>query len=234
MHQPIPSALLDNTRAVVPSDAPDASMVILGQHNRRLFRIARSILGNSEEAEEVVQDAYVNALSNLATLRDHSSLEGWLARITVNKALARLRRRRSTIPLDDIADRTADDTASSTILLSPFGRQNPEDAAVQGEVRAILEQAIDSLPTHFRMVFVACEIEEMSIEEAAEALSLYQVTVRTRLYRARRLLRRTLAAEFITELASAFPCAGSRCERITARVLARLAALALIPSPPAL
>ena len=221
----LPPAMLPAEASLAPreSEAPPLA-AFLGHYNRRLYRVARSILRNSEEAEDAVQDAYVHALSNLAALRDHANLEGWLVRITVNEALTRLRRRRSPLPLAEIAERLADDTAAATILLSPFGRQNPEEATVQSEVRSILEQAIDHLPTHFRMVFVACEIEGMSVAETAEALGLYQVTVKTRLYRARRLLRRNLDARFISALSSAFPCAGRRCERITAGVLARLAA----------
>jgi RNA polymerase sigma-70 factor (ECF subfamily) len=198
---------------------------LLAAHNRRLFRLARSILGNADEAEDVVQDAYVQALSHLPALREEKSLGAWLSRITVNEALAHLRRRRAEIPLSVISERPPDTLVEATILLSPFGRRNPEDGMVQREVRALVEQAIDTLPAHFRTVLVACDVEGMSAAEAADALGLYQVTVKTRLFRARRLLRQRLDGELIIALSSAFACAGARCERITAGVLARLARL---------
>jgi RNA polymerase sigma-70 factor (ECF subfamily) len=198
---------------------------LLAAHNRRLFRLARSILGNAEEAEDVVQDAYVQALSHLPALREEKSLGAWLSRITVNEALAHVRRRRAEVPLSVISDRPPDTFVEAAVLLSPFGRRNPEEGMVQREVRALMEQAIDTLPAHFRTVLVACDVEGMSTAEAADALGLYQVTVKTRLFRARRLLRQRLDGELIIALSSAFACAGARCERITAGVLSRLARL---------
>lgn len=196
--------------------------VISQQYNRRLFRLARSILGDAAEAEDTVQDAYVRALRSLAAVEEPQHLGAWLSRITVNEALGRLRRRRASVPLDDIADAVPDASVQSTFLLSPFGRVNPEDAAMQTEVRKLLERAIDTLPLHFRTVFVACEIEQMSVAEAAAALEINPVTVKTRLFRARRLLRHSLGAQFMAVLPSAFPCAGARCERITSGVLGRI------------
>lgn len=211
-------------------DAPkaDAAAAIVGplltRYNRRLFRLARGILANSEEAEDVVQEAYVRALSNLDQLRDRASLGAWLARITVNEALARRRSRHESVPLEEISERAVVGAAGGTVIVGPFGRRTPEEKAVQGEIKGLLEHAIDALPMHFRSVFVACDIEGLSAAEAAAALGLYQVTVKTRLFRARRLLRRKLDTSLIAALADAFPCAGARCERITAGVLARLAA----------
>lgn len=214
----------------------DAAAAIVGplltRYNRRLFRLARGILANSEEAEDAVQEAYVRALSNLDQLRDRASLGAWLARITVNEALARRRRRHDNVPLEEVSERAAVGATEGTVIVGPFGRRNPEEKAVQGEIRGLLEHAIDALPMHFRSVFVACDIEGLSAAEAAAALGLYQVTVKTRLFRARRLLRRKLDASLIAALAGAFPCAGARCERITAGVLARLAAGHHLPAPP--
>lgn len=207
----------------------DAAMAIvaplLTQHNQRLFRLARAILGNSDEAEDVVQEAYVNALSNLGQLRDHSSLGAWLVRITVNEAIAHRRRRRPNLPLDEIAETAPDDLTAGTVVIGPFPRRNPEEKAVRREARTLLEQAIDTLPAPFREVFVACDVEGLTAAEAASALDLYQVTVKTRLFRARRLLRRQLDESLISAVSTAFPCAGARCQRITSGVLARLAAL---------
>lgn len=224
MHQPATIELKARSteRSLSEADIVHRFAVVSQQQNRRLYRLARGILGDSAEAEDAVQDAYVRALGHLSELDDPESLGAWLARITVNEALGRLRRRRHGIPLDEIVDSISVDAGSATKLLSPFGRENPEVAAMHAELQALLERTIDHLPIHFRVVFIACEIEEMSVAEAAAALGLYPITVKTRLYRARRLLRRALGAEVVAALPEAFPCAGERCERITAGVLARI------------
>lgn len=230
MPVPVPLARPRSPVLAGPGCPPDVT-AILQRNNQRLFRIARSVLKDPAEAEEAVQDAYVRALSNLDGLREQASLGAWLARITLNEALGRLRRRRVSVPLAEIAENIPDDTAAATVLLSPFGRRNPEQATMRREVREILERAVDALPTHFRIVFVACDIEKMPIAEAADLLGLYQVTVKTRLFRARRLLRRNLDADLIDALAAAFPCAGRRCERIAEAVLARIPRSALLRAP---
>lgn len=222
------SAVLKPARACSACDpngsCPPALAAILRQHNRRLYRIARSVLHDPAEAEDVVQDAYVRALSSLDALRDPTSMGAWLARITLNEALTRLRRRRDAAPLEEIAEAGLDTTASASVLMSPFGRNDPEQMMARRELGELLERAIDRLPEHFRIVFVACDVEQMPLTEVASLLGLYQVTVKTRLFRARRLLRRYLDSDMIGAMASAFPCAGRRCERITQAVLARLPA----------
>lgn len=212
--------------ASVPRQPDRAAWIaaIVRQHNRRLFRVARSILKDDAEAEEVVQDTYVRAFTHLDALRDRASLPGWLVRIAMNEALGRLRRRRVTLPLEEIADRPAGDGIAAIGLPGLFGQQNPEDAAMQAELRRVLERTIDALPAHFRMVLVACDVEQMEPDAAAEALGLRAVTVRTRLFRARRQLRRALGKEFAAALPAAYPCAGARCDRIVQAVLNRLAA----------
>ncbi|MGH7103151.1 MAG: RNA polymerase sigma factor [Acetobacteraceae bacterium] len=209
-------------------DQSDVSRIIgpvLQRYNRRLFRIARSILRDDAEAEDAVQESYVRALVSLDDLKDAERAGAWLARITVNECLQRLRRRRESIPLTAISETMADEACTVSLCVSPSGGRNPEDAAMQQEARALIEQAIDQLPVHFRTVFVACEIEQMPLAEAAAALGLHPVTVKTRLFRARRLLRRVLSVELLHALPSAYPCAGERCERITASVVARVAAI---------
>lgn len=224
MYQPdvAERATVGETGAAWKADTARQFAAISQRYNRRLFRLARSILGDEAEAEDAVQEAYVRALGGLATLADPARIGAWLARITVNEALGRLRRRRTSVPLEDIADALPDVSTRSTFLLSPFGRVNPEDAAMQTEVKKLLERAVDALPLHFRTVFVACEIEQMSVAEAAAALAINPVTVKTRLFRARRQLKRALGAQFMAGLPAAFPCAGARCDRITSGVLARI------------
>ena len=196
---------------------------IVRQHNQRLFRVARSILKDDTEAEEVMQDTYVRAFTHLDTMRDPVSLPGWLVRIAMNEALTRLRRRRDTVPLDEITDLPSGTGLAAIRMPGLFGQRSPELAAMQAELRRVLERAIDVLPAHFRMVLVACDVEQMTLEAASEALGLHAVTVRTRLFRARRQLRRALGAEFAAALPAAYPFGGPRCDRIVQAVLRRLA-----------
>jgi RNA polymerase sigma-70 factor, ECF subfamily len=211
--------------ALARQGSEQAYAAIIRRHNGRLFRIARSILRNDAEAEDAVQDAYVRAFLNIGDLRDPGSLSGWLGRITANEALGRLRGRRRTVTLDEIAnmDPLSDDIGPATVGAEP--PRDPETAVARKEVGTILESAIDRLPTHFRMVLVACAIEQMSVEDAASCFSLPVNTVKTRLHRARRLLRQSLGAEFAAALPDLFSFGGARCDRITARVLARLASI---------
>jgi RNA polymerase sigma-70 factor, ECF subfamily len=206
-----------------------AFRVIMQRHNRRLYRCARSIVRDDSEAEDIVQEAYVNAFNSLASFRGTSSLATWLTRITLNEALARVRRRRPTVPLAAL-ERPERDNAQ--IIQFPLMGTNPdpERTAAQREIRRLIERAIDDLPEPFRIVFVMREIEEMSVEEAANFLGLRQATVKTRLYRARRLLRKALNAQLATALADAFPFDGMRCARMSDAVLQRLG---LSPSPAA-
>jgi RNA polymerase sigma-70 factor (ECF subfamily) len=208
-----------------------AYAAIMRRHNGRLFRIARSILKNDAEAEDAVQDAYVRAFLNLGELRDPASLAAWLGRITANEALGRLRTRRPTVALDEIENMSPHDDALWPGAFDPMPHDDPEATVTHKEIGAILEAAIDKLPTHFRMVLVACAIEQMSVEEAASCFSLPLNTVKTRLHRARRLLRQSLGAEFAAALPDLFSFGGAHCDRITARVLARLASISQHPSP---
>jgi RNA polymerase sigma-70 factor (ECF subfamily) len=209
-----------------------AYAAIMRRHNGRLFRIARSILRNDAEAEDAVQDAYVRAFLNLKELRDPSSLGAWLGRITANEALGRLRTRRPMVALDEIENKSLYDDGVWEGAFRPAPHDDPEAAATHKELGAILEAAIDRLPTHFRMVLVACAIEQMSVEEAASCFDLPLNTVKTRLHRARRLLRQSLGAKFAAALPDLFSFGGEHCDRITARVLARLASISSRPSWP--
>ena len=201
-----------------------AYAAIIRRHNQRLFRIARSILKDDAEAEDAVQDAYIQVFRNLDSLREDANLGAWLGRIAVNEALTRLRRRRPTIGLEAVDE--AMEARDSRITADPFGTlrpQDPEALAAHSEIKTAVEHAIDRLPTHFRMVFVACAIEQMSIEEAASCLALPQNTVKTRFHRAKRRLREMLGAEILSALPESFAFRGKDCDRMTARVLARLA-----------
>jgi RNA polymerase sigma-70 factor, ECF subfamily len=198
-----------------------AFRVIMRRHNRRLYRVARAVTRDDSEAEDVVQEAYFHAFANLGNFRGDSSLATWLTRIALNEALGRLRRQRPTVELSTLDAESQDETH---VIPFPLMAANcdPERAVAQREIRRLMERAIDDLPEIFRIVFVMREIEDLSVEETADFLNLPQATVKTRLHRARRLLRQALDEQLAPALTDAFPFDGMRCARMADRVLERL------------
>ena len=199
-----------------------AFAAIIRQNNRRLYRIARSILKDDAEAEEALQETYLLAFANLHRFRGAAKLSTWLARIAVNEALGRLRRQRSA-SANGLPDTERLSPDASTPLWNGGGRASPEAQAAQNELKRLLEAAIDRLPSAFRVIFILCAIEQMSIEDAAAALNIPENTVKTRLYRARQMLRESLGSTFASMLEGIFPFAGARCNRVAAAVLRQLA-----------
>ena len=199
-----------------------AFRAIMDQHNRRLYRVARAVMKDDTEAEDVVQETYLRAFSNLAKFRGESSLATWLTRIALNEAMGRKRKQRITVTLESVE--TAQEDTSAQIIQFPAmsTETDPERSAAQREIRILLERAMDALPEAFRLVFVMRDVEEMSIEETATYLGIRPETVKTRLHRARRLLRQSLDGQLASTLKGAFPFAGARCARITEAVLSRL------------
>lgn len=197
-----------------------AFRTIMERHNRRLYRIARAVLRDDSEAEDAVQEAYARASANLQTFPGDSSLATWLGRIVLNEALGRLRRRQSVVPIDSAPAPPTD------AQIIPFPHtvtdDDPERTIAQREILKLVERATESLPDTFRTVFVARLIEGMSVQETAELLDLEPETVKTRLHRARHLLREQLESEIGPVLLDAFPFAGRRCERMTNAVMRRL------------
>jgi len=200
---------------------PKAIRAITTQHNRRLYRIARSILRSDDEAEDAVQAAYLRAFAALDDFRHQSSLGTWLTRIVMNEALGRLRSRRPTLSYDDAKAATTGGQVIAFPLVAAGA--DPERAMAQRQIQTVVERAIDELPDPFRTVLIARVIEEMSVEETAELLGLKAETVKTRLHRARRLLRQALERQIGPVLMDAFPFGGRRCERMTQAILKRLA-----------
>jgi len=198
-----------------------AFRVIMQRHNRRLYRIARAVLRNDSEAEDVVQEAYVRAFTNLAEFRGDASLATWLSRIALNEALGQIRRHRPTADLSSLESSLAQAEIIPFPLASP--QLDPERTMAQRQIQLLLEQEIDKLPDDFRIVLVARVIEEMSIEETAALFGLRTETVKTRLHRARKLLRDALEKQVGSVLSDAFPFDGARCARMTNKVLERLA-----------
>lgn len=200
--------------------ARDVSAVrsIIKLHNQRLYRLARAIVHSNQDAEEVLQETYLRAFAGLDTFRGESSLSTWLSRIAINEALSRLRgaRRRQ---------RSAEAfRAQADIIPFPLSANtdDPERNMAQQQLLHLVETITDELPEPFRLVFMARVVEGISVEETAQLLGIQPATVKTRLHRARRLVRERLEAQVGPVLMSAFPFAGRRCDRLTEAVLARL------------
>ena len=200
-----------------------AFRTIMERHNRRLYRIARAVLRDDSEAEDAVQEAYVRAFANLGTFRGDASLATWLGRIVINEALGRLRRRRPAAAIDAMAPPRTD--AQIIQFPNAMTAEDPERMMAQREILKLVERATESLPDIFRTVFVTRVIEGMSVQETAELLDIEPETVKTRLHRARHLLRDRLESEIGPVLLDAFPFAGRRCKRMTDAVLRRLGSL---------
>lgn len=200
----------------------EAFRVIVQRHNQRLFRVARGIVADDAEAEDVLQESYVRAFAAIGSFRGESSLLTWLTRITINEGRGRLRRRRIQVDLDQIDAARA---AGALVLAFPGGHtmEDPEAKAAQAETRLLIERAVDTLPEPFRLVFIMRDVQELSIEETADILDIRPETVKTRLHRARRMLRAALDDTLASAMRGAFPFLGRRCDRITEAVLARLA-----------
>jgi len=191
---------------------------IMQAHNRKLYRIARSILRNNDDAEDVLQEAYVRAFTRLADFRGESTVATWLSRIVINEALGRLRKGRRQAKLADEMRHSH----RAEIIAFPLNATTPEKMMAQRQILDLVERLTDELPDAYRTVFVLRVIEGLSNEETAGLLDLRPETVRTRLHRARYLLKENLERQIGPVLLDAFPFAGKRCERLTAAVLARL------------
>jgi RNA polymerase sigma-70 factor, ECF subfamily len=196
----------------------DVFRIIMKRHNRRLYRLARAVVHGDSEAEDIVQETYVLAFTNLGKFRGEASLATWLMRIALNEARGRLRRRRPAVDLM-ILDSPEGASTRPMPLSSSAAADDPERAAAQQEIRRLLERAIDDLPEPFRVVFVMRDVEEMSIADTAGLLGVPPETVKTRLHRARRQLRRALADQLASSLTGVFPFAGIRCARVTDEVM---------------
>src|SRR5579872_6691266 len=197
-----------------------AIRAIIQRHNRRLYRLSRSILRDDHEAEDVLQETYLKAFTRLSEFRGDSSLGTWLCRIAMNEALGRLRRRHPTKELTTMEE--TEDGAEIIRFPAAGPEFDPERLTAQREMRRLLEQAIDRLPDEFRVVLIARAIEEMSVEETASVLGLKPETVKTRLHRARHRLRKMLESQFGLVLLDVFPFEDTRCARIADRVISRL------------
>ena len=184
--------------------------LLMRRHNQRIYRAARAIVRDPAEAEDVMQDAYVRAYENLSSFAGRATFATWLTKIAVHEALARVRRRGRFVDAEDFMPTLASDAP------------DPEQRASERELGAALEDAIDTLPDQFRAVFVLRDVEGLSTAETAECLGINEETAKTRLHRARTILRARLLSRAQELLPGTFSFGESRCDRVVAAVLAKI------------
>jgi RNA polymerase sigma-70 factor (ECF subfamily) len=197
--------------------------VLMRRYNRRLYRVARSLLRDPAEAEDAVQEAYVSAYRSMGEFRAEAAVGTWLTRIVVNECMTRARRhaRRDNI-LPMVAVAVAGQAEEGDTMPEAPGANDsdsPDRALLRAELRALLEARIDGLPQAFRAVFVMRAVEELSGEETAQCLGIPEATVRSRLFRARSMLRESIAQDLDLAERDAFDFDGERCDRIVDAVL---------------
>lgn len=186
----------DESALVAQAKAGDQSAFseLVNRYERKIYRLAKNITRNDEDAEDVLQDAFLKAYTHLDNFKGDSKFYTWIVRIAVNEALMRLRKRKTdrSVPLDEPVD-LGEETVAREIAV---WEDNPEQQYSQEEWRRILDEAIESLKPDFRTVFVLRDIEELSTEETAETLGISVPAVKSRLLRARLALRERLTRQF--------------------------------------
>lgn len=187
--------------------------LLMRRHNARVYRAARAILHDAAEAEDVMQDAYVRAYEHLGEFQGRARFSTWLTRIAVHEALARVRRGKRFDSLESHTEEPSMSTSSGS---------SPEQQTSDGEMRTLLEGAVDALPDDFRAVFVLRAVEGMSGAEVAECLGIAEETVKTRLFRARGRLQEMLIESIEPALPAVYGFHLSRCDRVVAAVLRRI------------
>jgi RNA polymerase sigma-70 factor (ECF subfamily) len=210
--------------------AGDASAfeAIMRRHNRLLFRTARSILDDDAEAQDVVQDAYLQAFIGLQSFRGDASLGTWLVRIAINAALSVQRKKGRQVQLDERAEMANEPSVENEMAFSISASELPDALADRSQVRGLLQDAIASLPVIYRSVFILRAVEEVSVEETAFCLGVSAETVKTRFLRARVMLRDLLGVQMQSYAQSTFPFAGARCDAVVSQVLPKLQAKGLL------
>jgi RNA polymerase sigma-70 factor, ECF subfamily len=221
---PIPAVTVSDAELVPRIARADhgAFETLMRRHNGKLFRVARAILKEDGEAEDALQDAYLEAYRHIGEYRGEAQVGTWLTRIVVNQSLMRLRKRKRDHVVVPFGDPNADPPGNAEADVPDEKGESPTSATLRSEIRHILERRIDELPDAFRTVFVMRDVEDMTVHETAECLSIPAATVRTRLFRARALLREALARDIDAGTVDVFGFAGERCDRIVAGVLAKV------------
>jgi RNA polymerase sigma-70 factor, ECF subfamily len=192
--------------------------ILMRRYNERVYRVTRAILRDEGEAEDVMQQAYVNAYANLRQFAGKARFATWLTRIAINESFARVRRRGRYEPFDD-------ELLNVEPFMAEHSSPDPERQTFTGELRALLEWAIDGLPAGAREVFVLREVEGLSTAETADALGVSEDVVKTRLSRAKAALRRTIVDRTGATAPETFRFYRPRCDRVVARVLSIIGAV---------
>jgi RNA polymerase sigma-70 factor (ECF subfamily) len=198
--------------------------IILRRYNQRLYRVARAILRDDGEAEDVMQAAYVSAYEHLGQFAGRAPFSAWLTRIAVHEALLRLRKRGRIDQLDD--SKFVGGAGLNMAETSP----DPEQITARAELRQLLEEAILDLPEQYRAVLMLRDVEELSTAETADALSLTEENVKVRLHRGHGMVRSWFLARVGANAKDAFPFMGLRCDRVVRNVLAKVAGSYSIPT----
>lgn len=186
--------------------------------NRQLFRVARGILHNDGEAEDVVQAAYVSAFTKLESYRGEAAFATWLTRIAMNEAYGRQRRQARIVNLSEYR-KEVEKGITNTMRPPPT---TPEAELGRAEMHAFLEQAIDALPEPLRLTYVLRDVQEMTTREVADLLAVNPITVKTQLFRARRRLRDVIRQNLASDFSGVFPFDGARCAGMADRVVRAL------------
>jgi RNA polymerase sigma-70 factor (ECF subfamily) len=185
--------------------------LLMRRHNERIYRAVRSILHDESAAEDAMQSAYLQAFAHLAEFQSRAQFATWLTRIAIHEAFS-LRRRAQRTVVEDVA-----------VITQVAGKgPSPEETTLDDEYRRMLSRAIDQLPEHFRTVFVLRQVQELTVEETAQCLDLKVDTVKTRLHRARALLRKALMQRLEPSMAGLLPFEAPRCDRVVSAVLSRI------------
>lgn len=214
---------LPDAEIVVRVRAGDGALfeVLMRRHNQRIYRVARAVVKDETEVEDVMQQAYFNAYQHLDQFEERSQFSTWLTRIALNEAFSRRRKMRQsegTISDADIASGDPMETATSS-------QPDPERQAYAGELHRMLEEAVDALPETYRTVFMLRDIEGLTTSETGEGLGLGDEAVKTRLHRARAMIRRAVTARLGEATAGAFQFQAPRCDRVVYAVRARISNL---------
>jgi RNA polymerase sigma factor (sigma-70 family) len=219
----------DDVELVRRAGAGDASAfeAIMRRHNRLLFRTARGIVDDDAQAQDVVQEAYLLAFTDLHSFRGDARLGTWLVRIAINVAISAQRKKGRQIQLDERVELANEPSAENEMAFSTPASESPDALAYRGQVRDLLQDAIASLPVIYRSVFILRAVEEVSVEETAFCLSVSAQTVKTRFLRARVMLRDLLGVQMQSYAQTTFMFAGARCDAVVSHVLSKLHAKGL-------
>jgi RNA polymerase sigma-70 factor, ECF subfamily len=226
----VPSAMMPDAEIVRRVCAGEHALfeILMRRHNRRVYRAARAIVKDEAEVEDVMQQAYINAFTHLDRFESRSQFSTWLTRIALNEAFGRRRKMQRTESMT-ATQRIQDEQHGELMEMIASPQADPERQAYAQELSRVLEAAVDALPETYRTVFMLRDIEGLSTSETGEGLGLGEEAVKTRLHRARAMIRRTVTAQIGTVAAGSFQFHAPRCDRVVAHVLATIESVRRAP-----